>query len=753
MRNKILKIILGGAFVLLVALAIGTTPVGVKKAQAAPSACPSVGTVIDGHTITQADNNACVSATLGGTVTTKNPDLIASPVTGNVTSQTTGQVIPRPGSSVTSQITCSSLANCMALIVYYVGPALASQIAYIGAAFFSIVIQLSLNSTAYALNFLSTGWELVRDLANMAFIFILIYLALTIMLQAETAGTIKTLATVVVIALLVNFSFFFTRVAIDAGNILAVQFYNAIPLGQYSNGTPAMVGGAKDLSFAIMNGLGTQSLLNQQQFDAVKTAVGTQGGWAAEIGGLAVLTVAYLAIAVIFWLLFFSFLQVGIKFMLRIVGLWFVLISSPLAFVAKTNEKTAHFFDKWLKYLIEFSFYPAIFLFMFYLLTQIVSTIFAANTTGNGAGGIFGEIINATPGSPGASSIGFLAAIATVSIKMGFIVALIYIGLNVSEWIVKEGSAEASKAMGWAKSKSLGAAGWASGKSLGAVGAVARTTIGYGALRAAQSTRMRNWAAEGGLLRRNAWRAAGALGKASFDARGVGLLKTGASKLGLEVGDAKGEGGFLAREQKRTEWREKESKALKPTDRQLSDSLGGVLSKLDKDQRQRLMNAAGTYSQKIEDRKNNLASQKEVNDARDEYNQVVKNLTVTGADGKVKDLKTAIVDAKKAVGGDNAKTYAKSLETHDWRNVWSLASHPYFPFWKYTAVADQEAIAQIRGSDKDADRVKNMLGSKGEKVADGYETPARPDRGSRAPATPPREEGEEDDVHRDDTEH
>ena len=114
------------------------------------------------------------------------------------------------------------------MVVYYVGPGLATPFAWVGAAFFSIVVQLSLTSSAYALDFLAQGWTVVRDLANMTFIFILIFIALTIMFRAGTPGTIKTLATVVVVALLVNFSFFFTRVVIDAGNLLAVQFYNAI---------------------------------------------------------------------------------------------------------------------------------------------------------------------------------------------------------------------------------------------------------------------------------------------------------------------------------------------------------------------------------------------------------------------------------------------------------------------------------------------------------------------------------------------
>ena len=104
-----------------------------------------------------------------------------------------------------------------------------SIFAYIGGYVFSFAVQLTLQSVTYSLDFLTSGWTAVRDIANMAFIFILIYIAVVIIFKAETSGTMTMLAWVVVMALLINFSFFLTRVVVDAGNILAVQFYNAIP--------------------------------------------------------------------------------------------------------------------------------------------------------------------------------------------------------------------------------------------------------------------------------------------------------------------------------------------------------------------------------------------------------------------------------------------------------------------------------------------------------------------------------------------
>src|SRR3990167_5569131 len=123
---------------------------------------------------------------------------------------------------------CNSPASCIANVVYIFTVGLGTAVAYVGAWVFNLATVLTLNSTAYALTFLSEGWSIVRDIANMFFILILVYIALTVMFRADTSETMKRLAWVIAIALIINFSFFFVRVVIDTGNLLAVQFYNRI---------------------------------------------------------------------------------------------------------------------------------------------------------------------------------------------------------------------------------------------------------------------------------------------------------------------------------------------------------------------------------------------------------------------------------------------------------------------------------------------------------------------------------------------
>ncbi|KKW35970.1 MAG: hypothetical protein UY83_C0001G0001, partial [Candidatus Adlerbacteria bacterium GW2011_GWA1_54_10] len=388
--------------------------------------------------------------------------------------------------------------NCVAAMVYWLFPGIGSYLAFIGAYFLGLIVQLSLDSSAYALQFLTDAWTVVRDIANMAFIFILIYIAFEIMLGAETAGTMRRLAWVIAIALIVNFSFFITRVVIDAGNILAVQFYNSIPVPA---GTPGIgPGNAKDLSASIMNAVGVQKLYGAGSFESAKLAA--KGTWS----GVILFSVVSISLGLILYGLFFIFLQVGLKFLMRVVALWFVIIASPLALVSKTLKQTEAFYKTWQDYLIKFSFYPAIFLFMFLLLTTFLTQMMDGQQGKN----IFSTLAGAqsAPGSPG--DVVFGALIAGVFIRMAFVVVLLYVGLKAADWVVQQGNGLAQKATGWIGGAMSGVARFGGRQMLRGGGLAFQQGVGRGANRLANQLSDSRWTNQPGLrgwlgyrLRRN----------------------------------------------------------------------------------------------------------------------------------------------------------------------------------------------------------------------------------------------------------
>ncbi len=385
----------------------------------------------------------------------------ATPTAGTPSSKNPVDNTSNIGCNLSTAITSGfggAFALCLTNVVYIFTVGIGSGFAYVSAYFFDYAISLSLNSAAYGLGFVSQGWTTARDVANMAFLFVLIYIAFLIMFEAETSGTIPLLTAVIVMALIVNFSFFFTRLAIDAGNILSIQFYNAITAPSIASSAQntgvaaasivntannalgsASLGNSKDLTASIMGMLQLQNLFSNPSFNAFFS---TSPGFMVTTIALSFL---YIAAAIMFWLLTVMFATAGMKFLFRIVALWFLIIASPLAFVAYAIPGLRQYFKQWLSLLIENSFYPAAFMFIFLILTN-----FSNQMSGNN-GIISGIFTGLTPGTNTASGavaqIGYAAA--NVGIRMGFVIAILWVGLEASKRLGVMGGEAANKFGSW----------------------------------------------------------------------------------------------------------------------------------------------------------------------------------------------------------------------------------------------------------------------------------------------------------------
>jgi len=376
--------------------------------------------------------------------------------------------------------TSGTFAVCLTNIVYVFTVGIGSGFAYVAAYFFDLATQISLNGTAYALTFISTGWTTARDLANMAFLFILLFIAFQILLSAETSGTMSLLAGVIVVALLVNFSFFFTRIVIDAGNIVSIEFYNSIQAPslastasaagvtnipatvaaatQFVSGNP---GNTKDLTANIMGMLQLQNLFGTNSFKAffnggqTTNASGqtTQTGGAGFLVTLIALTFLYIAAGIMFWLISVMFVTVGAKFLIRVVVLWFLIIASPLALVARAVPQLRKYFTQWRDLLVSHAFYPVMFMFIFLILTNFANQM---SCTTNGVAvpnctGLINDIFNslsvANNSSSAVATIGY--AVANVGIRLGFVLIILYLGIKAADSVSVMGAKGAEKAGNW----------------------------------------------------------------------------------------------------------------------------------------------------------------------------------------------------------------------------------------------------------------------------------------------------------------
>jgi len=97
-------------------------------------------------------------------------------------------------------------------------------------------------------NGINTVWTAFRDISNIVIIGMFVFPAISIILGLQQFGQKKTVAKVLIIAVLINFSLLFTKMIIDTSNFTAKQFYEAASASQVvptisSTGQAAATGG------------------------------------------------------------------------------------------------------------------------------------------------------------------------------------------------------------------------------------------------------------------------------------------------------------------------------------------------------------------------------------------------------------------------------------------------------------------------------------------------------------------------------
>ena len=68
----------------------------------------------------------------------------------------------------------------------------------------------------------NAAWGGFRDIANIVMISMFVFVAFNIILGLTTYGTKKFVVTILIVSVLINFSLFFTKAAVDVSNVLAI---------------------------------------------------------------------------------------------------------------------------------------------------------------------------------------------------------------------------------------------------------------------------------------------------------------------------------------------------------------------------------------------------------------------------------------------------------------------------------------------------------------------------------------------------
>jgi hypothetical protein len=274
------------------------------------------------------------------------------------------------------------LVACFVNLFYYVILYPSGKFAQLTAELLDFFIAYSISSGSYSSGsgqFIEQGWGVIRDVANVLFIFLLLYIAIRHVLGMGSSGTKKLLTNLIVAALLINFSLFFSRVVIDAGNILARTFYNNI---EVQNDDFRSGEGVKTISQALASKVQPQKLLSSDLFDPSNYVVPGEplrqmpNGYAFFIMLMA--AVVNITMGIIF-------LSTFLMFMGRVIGLWFMMVFSPIAFASLALPGQGSMFGQfgwngWKDNILKLSFMAPVFMFFLFLTIMFLNIVLGSES-------------------------------------------------------------------------------------------------------------------------------------------------------------------------------------------------------------------------------------------------------------------------------------------------------------------------------------------------------------------------------------
>lgn len=192
-----------------------------------------------------------------------------------------------------------------------------------------------------------TSWKIVRDFLNLVFILVLLFSAFATVFQVDKYSYKKVLLNVVLMALLVNFSFPIARFIVDFANSNMYFLFNSLNFG--SEQASSLFGKIAD---------------NSQLVSIFKFSIKTD-------------TTAIIAAVVFCFILAVTLLAIAVLLVIRVVALAFLIIVSPVGFVATIIPGSQKIASDWWHSLIEYAMFGPTIAFFLYLAMQMMGVVSA----------------------------------------------------------------------------------------------------------------------------------------------------------------------------------------------------------------------------------------------------------------------------------------------------------------------------------------------------------------------------------------
>lgn len=307
---------------------------------------------------------------------------------------------------------------------------------------------------------INTAWKIIKDLMNIAFIFILLYESIKIIIGQGSVESVKRFVLGIVLAsLLINFSLFFTKVLIDASNIVTIGVYRSILSTPVTPPQPGQPPRSNSIATILLNKLRLQTI-----YSTSNPNLSTNG-----VGGALIFLIGS---SIIFLVSTFVMFAITANFIIRYITLIILLVLSPIAYMGIALSGVKKYQNDWWESLRGQLIFAPVFMIMLMIVIQLISS------PGFVSQGTFADLFlntNINPNANTANAGGVTAGTGAAGLVLNFavVIGLLIATLTVSKGLAKKGSEHIGSATGWLTNK-------AGNTFMGGAAALGRNTMGNG---------------------------------------------------------------------------------------------------------------------------------------------------------------------------------------------------------------------------------------------------------------------------------
>lgn len=215
--------------------------------------------------------------------------------------------------------------------------------------FLDIMMTPEIYTKTLTMEAISVGWTLVRDFLNMFFILIILFVAISTILRIDRYDARKMLKTIILAALLINFSKPIALFFIDLSQLAMGFFMNNIT-SQYASYTT--------------------ELMNVTGMEKTVSSSGSGNNYVAIIASMIFAIIFLFIFAVMIFIL-------ALGLFLRLIAFLTLIVLSPFAFfgLALPGTPLGSGWDNWLKKMTNWGFFGPVLMFFLWLALVVMSGI------------------------------------------------------------------------------------------------------------------------------------------------------------------------------------------------------------------------------------------------------------------------------------------------------------------------------------------------------------------------------------------